>query len=77
MNKVEYIENGKSAFGDHVEFVYKSMDGYNRLFELTLDGRAAPLPIGEYDLRKSYLTAEAGWFFRGLEQFAKTNNSGT
>jgi hypothetical protein len=77
MNKVEYVENGKQAFGDHVEFVYKSMNGYNRLFELTYDGRAADIPIGEMDLKKAYLTAEAGWFFRGLEQFAMTNSSGT
>lgn len=77
MNKVEYIENGKTAFGNHVEFVYKSMNGYNRLFELTYDGRAANIPIGEFDLKKAYLTAEAGWFFRGLEQFAMTDASGT
>jgi hypothetical protein len=73
MNSIEYRdEAGKTALGKHIEFIYKAMDGYSRLFELTLDGRAAPTPIGPSDLRASYLTCEAGWFFRGLTQFARS-----
>ena len=76
MTSVEYRdEAGKTALGSHIEFIYKAMDGYSRLFELTLDGRAAPTPIGPYDLRASYLTCEAGWNFRGLTQFARSTSA--
>lgn len=60
----------------HVQLIYKAMNGYNRLFNVTRDGRASDRQIGPRDVDALYYSAEMGWHFRGLEQFTKLNTTG-
>ena len=74
MNKTENKETGDLA--SRIELVYKSLNGVNRLFNVTQDGRASSKQIGQYDIDALYYSAEYGWMFRGLEQFTKLNLTG-
>lgn len=74
MNKTENKETGDLS--SRIELVYKSLNGVNRLFNVTQDGRASSKQIGQYDIDALYYSAEYGWMFRGLEQFTKLNTTG-
>lgn len=71
MNKTT-DRNGSTA--DHISFKYASRNGYNRLMEITENGRAATVPVGRTDFREYLLSAEAGWSFSCLEHFVLTNS---
>jgi hypothetical protein len=69
MNKTENRETGDLA--SHIELVYKSRGGVNRLFDVNRDGKSSPVKIGQFDINAIYYLAEYGWMFRGLERFSK------
>jgi hypothetical protein len=69
MNKTENRETGDLA--SHIELVYKSRGGVNRLFDVTTDGKVSPSKVGQFDINALLYLAEYGWFFRGMERFTK------
>ena len=62
MNKTENRETGDLA--SHIELVYKSRGGTNRLFDVNTDGKVSTSKVGPLDINAIYYLAEYGFMFR-------------
>lgn len=69
MSKTENRETGDLA--SHIELVYKSRGGTNRLFDVNTDGKVSNSKVGQFDINAIYYLAEYGFMFRGMERFTK------
>jgi hypothetical protein len=58
-----------------ITMLYRTLNGYDRMMNITEDGRASTRQIGEMDWSATYLSSEYGFYFSALEQFAKLNAS--